>query len=100
MRFENFTQREVQPMEKARVEWHGVHAFRRFIGTTLREKGIDIPTIKEVLRHSNNDVTKRSYIKPSTTRFRQMLQVVEKDFKRTLKAIKHPKKRNENGRPL
>lgn len=89
MRFENFTQREVQPiLEKAGVGWHGLHAFRRFLGTTLNDKGIDLETIKDVLRHSNNDVTKKSYIKPSTKRFRKMLEMVEKDFNRALKPLK------------
>ncbi|HJZ64115.1 MAG TPA: tyrosine-type recombinase/integrase [Candidatus Acidoferrum sp.] len=89
MRFENFTQREVQPiLKKAGIPWHGLHAFRRFLGTTLNDKGIDLETIKDVLRHSNNDVTKKSYIKPSTKRFRQMLEMVEKDFNRALKELK------------
>jgi len=88
-RFENFTQREVQPiLKKAGVPWHGLHAFRRFLGTTLNDKGIDLETIKDVLRHSNSDVTKQSYIKPSTKRFRQMLELVEKDFNRALKELK------------
>ena len=98
MRFENFTQREVQPiLEKAGVPWHGLHAFRRFLGTTLNDKGIALETIKDVLRHSNNDVTKTSYIKPSTKRFRKMLVMVEKDFKRALKSVKNPKVKTPNG---
>lgn len=86
MRFENFTQREVQPiLEKAGVEWYGLHAFRRFLGTTLNDKGVDLETIKDVLRHSNNDVTKKSYIKQSTKRFRKMLELVGRDFKKAMK---------------
>jgi len=89
MRFENFTQREVQPiLEKAGVPWHGLHAFRRFLGITLNEKGIDLEAIKDVLRHSNNNVTKKSCIKPSTKRVREMLEMVEKDFNRALKTVK------------
>jgi integrase len=92
IRFENFTQREVLPiLDKAGVDWHGLHAFRRFLGTTLNEKGIDLETIKEVLRHSDNDVTKKSYIKPSTKRFRKTLELVEKDFNRALKQVKKQK---------
>jgi integrase len=90
MRFENFTNQQVKPiLEKAGVQcWHGLHAFRRFLGTTLNDKGIDLESIKDVLRHSNSDVTKKSYIKPSTKRFRRMLEMVEKDFEREMKKLK------------
>jgi len=89
MRFENFTNQKVRPvLEEAGVCcWHGLHAFRRFLGTTLNDKGIDLESIKDVLRHSNSDVTKKSYIKPSTKRFRKMLEMVEKDFEREMKKL-------------
>src|SRR5439155_284852 len=86
MRFENFTNQQVKPaLEKAGVFcWHGLHAFRRFLATTLDDKGVALEDIKDVLRHSSSDVTKASYIKRSTRKFRRLLEMVEKDFVREL----------------
>jgi integrase len=89
MRLENFTNQKVRPvLEKAGLHWHGLHAFRRFLGTTLDDKNVAFDNIKDVLRHSSSDVTKMSYIKRSTKRFRRLLEMVERDFKRVYRGLK------------
>jgi integrase len=50
-------------LEKAGIEWHGFHAFRRGLATNLRALGVDDLTIMEILRHSDVAVTRASYIK-------------------------------------
>jgi integrase len=50
-------------LEKAGIEWHGFHAFRRGLATNLRSLGVDDLTIMEILRHSDVSVTRGSYIK-------------------------------------
>jgi integrase len=50
-------------LEKAGIEWHGFHAFRRGLATNLRALGVDDLTIMEILRHSDVSVTRESYIK-------------------------------------
>ena len=54
----------IQPvLEKAEIEWLGYHAFRRGLATNLRSLGVDDLTIKDILRHSEVEVTRASYIK-------------------------------------
>lgn len=50
-------------LEKAEIEWHGYHAFRRGLATNLRALGVDDLTISEILRHSDVAVTRKNYIK-------------------------------------
>jgi integrase len=45
------------------VEWHGLHAFRRGLGTRLYNNGTPTKTIAEILRHgSGSEVTEENYI--------------------------------------
>jgi integrase len=45
------------------VEWYGLHAFRRGLGTRLYNNGIPTKTIAEILRHgSGSEVTEENYI--------------------------------------
>jgi integrase len=48
---------------KAKVTWHGWHAFRRGLATNLRNQGVADTVIQRVLRHSNVSVTQACYIK-------------------------------------
>src|SRR6266478_7888158 len=44
------------------VEWYGLHAFRRGLGTRLYNNGIPTKTIAEILRHgSGSEVTEENY---------------------------------------
>lgn len=52
-----------EALKKARIEWHGFHAFRRGLGTQLYNIGTPIETVGKVLRHgSGSEVTLKSYV--------------------------------------
>ena len=58
------TQRFIRPaLEKAGIEWHGWHAFRRGLATNLNRLGVQDKVNQAILRHSNVSVTQRAYIK-------------------------------------
>jgi len=60
----NILRDQITPaLEKAELEWHGYHAFRRGLATNLRALNVDDLTIMEILRHSDVAVTRASYIK-------------------------------------
>jgi integrase len=45
------------------VEWHGLHAFRRGLGTRLYNNGTPIETVAKILRHgSGSEVTLKHYV--------------------------------------
>jgi integrase len=50
-------------LEKAGIEWHGWHAFRRGLATNLNRLGVQDKVNQAILRHSNVSVTQRAYIK-------------------------------------
>ena len=50
-------------LEKAGIEWHGWHAFRRGLATNLHRLGVQDKVIQAILRHSNVGVTQGCYIK-------------------------------------
>jgi hypothetical protein len=59
--------KELHPFERdpSRPSWHGWHAFRRGLGTSLHALGVDDLTTQRILRHSNVSVTQSCYIKTS-----------------------------------
>ncbi|MBZ5542421.1 MAG: tyrosine-type recombinase/integrase [Acidobacteriia bacterium] len=60
----NLANRVIKPeLEKAKLEWHGWHAFRRELATNLYRLGVADKSIQAVLRHSNLATTQNSYIK-------------------------------------
>jgi integrase len=70
--------------EKAGVEWHGLHAFRRGLSTALHELDTPELTISHILRHStksSKSVAGRHYIKPSLEKMRAALEKVEAKYK-------------------
>ena len=50
-------------LKNAGLSWHGWHAFRRGLATTLHRLGVPDKTIQAILRHSNVGVTQACYIK-------------------------------------
>src|SRR5216684_2943151 len=71
--------------KEAKVEWHGLHAFRRGLSTVLHELEIPELTISHILRHStksSKSVAGRHYIKPSLDRMRAALEKVESKYKK------------------
>jgi integrase len=70
--------------EKARIEWHGLHAFRRGLASVLNELEVPELTVSHILRHStksSKSVAGRHYIKPSLERMRAALEKVEARYK-------------------
>ena len=49
--------------ELDRKQWHGFHAFRRGLGTTLYRLGVADKTIQNVLRHAQLSTTMNLYVK-------------------------------------
>lgn len=64
LNLDNLVRREIVPaLEGTGVEWHGWHAFRRGLATTLHQLGVDDKTIQAILRHSNVGITMNIYVK-------------------------------------
>jgi integrase len=81
VRFENLARRDIEPKLKGKkVEWHGVHAFRRGLASVLHDKSVDTLVIKHILRQSVKGVAEEHYIKPSLPRMRKALELVEKEY--------------------
>ncbi|HEY2120101.1 MAG TPA: tyrosine-type recombinase/integrase [Candidatus Acidoferrum sp.] len=94
--FENLLRRDVfDNLEKAGVEWHGMHAFRRGLATVLHSiDGVGDRTIDHVLRHESkkDDVAGKHYIKPDMKQIRRVLEQVEKMYKAVEKKNKRRKR--------
>jgi integrase len=52
------------PLKAAGFEWEGWHGFRRGLATNLERIGVREAIAAMVLRHSNDRVTRKHYIKP------------------------------------
>jgi integrase len=52
------------PLKAAGFEWEGWHGFRRGLATNLERIGVRETIAAMVLRHSNDRVTRKHYIKP------------------------------------
>jgi integrase len=64
LNLDNLARRVIAPaLEGTGVVWHGWHAWRRGLATTLHQLGIDDKTIQAILRHSNIGVTMNIYVK-------------------------------------
>jgi integrase len=64
-------------LEKAGIEWHGWHAFRRGLATNLHRLGVQDKVIQAILRHANVNVTQRCYIKTSDPEVVSAMQKLE-----------------------
>ena len=64
-------------LDKAKIAWHGFHAFRRGLATNLHALGVDDLTIQKILRHSDVSVTQRYYIKTLPEQNRAAMQKLE-----------------------
>jgi integrase len=62
--FDDMARDVIRPaMEKAGLQWHGWHAFRRGLATNLHRLGVPDKVIQIILRHADIGVTQRCYIK-------------------------------------
>jgi len=55
-----------EPFKAGGIEWEGWHGFRRDLATNLERIGVRESIAAIVLRHSNDRVTRKHYIKPPT----------------------------------
>jgi integrase len=69
-------------VKKAKVEWHGLHSFRRGIATHLHHLGMPDKEIQAVLRHSNIKTTQDICIQPVTPDVQRGLAKLGKAFKK------------------
>lgn len=85
-------------LEKAKIEWHGFHAFRRGLATNLRSLGVDDLTIMEILRHSDVSVTRGSYIKRVDEKSVEAMDRLEVELARKRKPVKSVRGSQRNQR--
>jgi integrase len=72
---ENFDDRHIKPFID---NWHGWHAFRRGLSTTLHRLGVPDKDIQQILRHANITVTQQSYIKTATSDALTAMRLLER----------------------
>ncbi len=72
---ENFDDRHIKPFVD---NWHGWHAFRRGLSTTLHRVGVPDKDIQQILRHANIKVTQESYIKTTTSDALSAMRLLER----------------------
>jgi len=76
-----------EPLKAAGIEWEGWHGFRRGLATNLERIGVRESIAAMILRHSNDRVTRKHYIKPPTL---EAIAAMKK-LSETLSAIEKPK---------
>lgn len=77
----NIHRRQIAPrMRSIGLVWHGWHAFRRGIASNLFELGCDDLTVQRVLRHSEVQVTRESYIKVRDPKLDQAMDRLSEAF--------------------
>jgi len=54
-----------EPLRNAGIEWEGWHGFRRGLATNLERIGVRESIAAMILRHTNDRVTRKHYIKPA-----------------------------------
>jgi integrase len=81
LRLENVLRRDMLPaLERAKIEWHGWHAFRRGIGTNLNLLGAPMKTIQAILRHGDIATTEAFYVKPVAAESVKVMRKLERAF--------------------
>jgi integrase len=82
----NLLNRQILPaLQKAKLDWHGFHSFRRGLGTNLKRLGVDLKTIQEILRHAHIATTADIYIKEVSEQAVEAMQRLEKHVEAELK---------------
>jgi integrase len=85
----------VPTVEATNLVWHGWHAFRRGLATNLYELGVKDIIVQAILRHSDVNVTRKSYIKPVQTGVIEAMNQLELQLKTTTAArMIHPERWN------
>jgi integrase len=78
LHLDNLVRREIRPLlEKAGMEWHGWHAFRRGLATNLQKLGVPIKVAQQILRQADFGTTANYYVKVVYEDARQAMQRLE-----------------------
>jgi len=67
-------------VNKAGIEWHGWHGFRRGLATNLHRLGVSDKTIQRILRHANVAVTQNCYIKTADSEVAAAMEQFERSL--------------------
>jgi integrase len=65
--------------------WHGWHAFRRGLASTLYGLGVDDVMVEQILRHKDVQVTRDHYIKTSNEQSIAAMAKLEIRFQRIVR---------------
>ena len=63
-------------LEQAGIEWEGWHGFRRGLATNLERIGVRESIAAMILRHTNERVTRKHYIKPPSIEARAAMHLL------------------------
>ena len=70
--------RKIRPfLDKAKVKWHGWHAFRRGLATNLQRLGVPIKVAQLLLRQADFATAANYYVKVVDEDARQAMQRLE-----------------------
>lgn len=67
-------------LEQAGIEWEGWHGFRRGLATSLERIGVRESIAAMSLRHTNERVTRKHYIKPPSIEARVAMRLLSEAF--------------------
>jgi integrase len=82
----NLVRRDIRPsLDKAKIQWHGWHAFRRGLGSNLYHLGVPDLVVQELLRHSDVETTRKHYIKVSSEDAEKAMKTLARLANRKLK---------------
>ena len=77
MDLDNLARRVIVPaLAGTAIKWHGWHALRRGLATTLHSAGIPDMEIQKILRHSHISVTQACYIRTVPENIRKAMSAV------------------------
>jgi integrase len=77
----NLARRVIIPkLKEQKLQWHGWHAFRRSLASTLYALGTPPKVIQSILRHSDIGTTLAFYVKTSDEESREALRQIEQNF--------------------
>jgi integrase len=84
----NITRRDIVPtLAEAKIEWHGWHAFRRGLSTTLYALGVPDKVIQGILRHADVAVTMKHYVKTTSEQAQDAMDQLEAAFAKVTKSV-------------
>jgi integrase len=92
-----------EPLKLAKIEWEGWHGFRPGLATNLERIGVKESIAAMILRHANDRVTRKHYIKPPTLEAIAAMRRLSESFRRSKSRDWSPtapqKLRAQPGRP-